>query len=106
MKFFAARLTGVAFLLAAGVAYSNKGGAPTQVKISRAVASNGTFVTLEWRSEPQARYTVESSIDMEKWETIAENLIDPNAPADFIYQIPNQYVFDSRRFFRIASIGE
>jgi hypothetical protein len=50
------------------------------------------------------RYTVESSTDMKHWDVIAVDLTDPNAPSAFVYQIPNEYVFDSRRFFRIVSI--
>ena len=104
MKNIIKKCTVAGFLVAAGFAYSNKGNDGLGLKISRAVANDGTFVTLEWNSSPGVRYTVESGIDMNDWEAIAENLVDPNAPGTYVYQIPEEYVFDSRRFFRVVSV--
>jgi hypothetical protein len=87
----------------AGFAYSNKGGSADPVKISRTVANDGTFVTLEWNSSPQRLYAVETSTDMKTWSVIEEDLSDPLAPRAFVYQIPDEYVFDSRRFFRVVT---
>ena len=92
-----------ALLALGGIAYSNKGGASADLKISRIVANDGTFVTLEWNTSPDKRYAVETSIDMKGWETIAREIIDPAAPRQYIYQIPDGYVFDSRRFFRVVT---
>jgi hypothetical protein len=103
MKPLLTKLAVAAFLGMAGIAYSNKGGDATGVKISRTVANDGTFVTLEWNTFPDKLYAVETSINMKDWTTVVENLSDPQAPGAYVYPIPDQYVFDSRRFFRVLT---
>lgn len=103
MKPWILRIIVATFLALCGVAYSYKGGSTQTVKISRFVANDGTFVTLEWNTLPDKRYAVETSIDMNNWDQIAKDLIDPAAPRAYVYQIPNAYVFDSRRFFRVVT---
>jgi len=100
-RFF--KISAAALLALAGIAYSNKGGASTDLKISRIVANDGTFVTLEWNTSPDKRYAVETSIDMKGWEVITKDIIDPEAPRQYVYPIPDEYVFDSRRFFRVVT---
>jgi hypothetical protein len=103
MKSLLAKIAVVAFLGLAGFAYSNKGGVARDLKISRTVANDGTFVTLEWNSSPDMGYAVQTSINLKDWAMVEENLSDPAAPGTFIYPIPDEYVFDSRRFFRVLS---
>jgi hypothetical protein len=103
MKSLLIKFAVAAFLVVAGFAYSNKGGDATGVKISRVVANDGTFVTLEWNTFPDKRYAVETSIDMKIWKKIVGDLTDPEAPGTYVYPIPNEYVFDSRRFFRVLT---
>ena len=103
MKSILTKIAVAAILGLAGIAYSNKGGDPGKIKISRTVANDGTFVTLEWNSSPDTLYVVETSIDMKIWTQIVGNLSDPAAPSLFVYQIPNEYVFDSKRFFRVIA---
>jgi hypothetical protein len=92
-----------ALLGMAGIAYSHKGGEAQDLKISRIVANDGTFVTLEWNSSPNKVYAVETSIDMKTWTAIVEDLSDPLAPRAYVYPIPDEYVFDHRRFFRVIT---
>lgn len=103
MKSLFTKLAVTAFLVMAGFAYSNKGEVARDLKISRTVANDGTFLTLEWNSSPDMWYEVQTSINMKDWTMVEKNLSDPQAPRAFVYQIPDEYVFDSRRFFRVLT---
>jgi hypothetical protein len=90
-------------LLVTGV-YSSKGLLdPPQVKIINFAPDDGPRLSLEWPSKVGVFYTVESTVDLSgSWDPIAEDLSDPNAPSSFRWDIPDEFVFDSRRFFRLV----
>ena len=74
---------------------------PKNVILSRTLQNHSTLMTLKWESEPGHRYAVETSDQLQGWITIASNLMDTNGVGNIEYTIPEEYVFDPTRFFRV-----
>jgi hypothetical protein len=89
----------VASLCVAGGVMSQK--VPKNVILSRTLQNHSTLMTLKWESEPGHRYAVETSDQLQGWITIASNLMDVGGVGKIEYTIPDEYVFDPKRFFRV-----
>jgi hypothetical protein len=94
------RLFFVVSLCLAGAALSQKG--PPPVILSQTIQNNSKLMTLEWESWPGYVYAVETSDLLGGWTTIATDLKGPATSVGHItYPIPDQYLFESKRFFRV-----
>ncbi len=95
-------------LALAGAAFSQKGGIlpPPQLKISRTIQNDGSLMTLEWNTLPSTTYTVQTSDLRSDWQTIAEDLADPSNTGTIEWTIPDEYVFDYNRFFRVRAVTD
>ena len=89
----------VASICVAGGVMSQK--VPKNVILSRTLQNHSTLMTLKWESEPGHRYAVETSDQLQGWITIASNLMDVGGVGNIEYTIPDEYVFDPKRFFRV-----
>lgn len=89
------------FLCLAGAVLSQKG--PPQVVISHTIQNNSRLMDLEWKTSPGIRYAVETSDGLGGWTTIAPNLRDPSNTGKILYPIPDEYLFDTKRFFRVRT---
>lgn len=76
---------------------------PRHVVLSRTMQNDSTLMSLKWDSQPGHRYAVETSDRFDGWITIASNLKDLNAVGTIEYTIPDEYVFDPKRFFRVRA---
>lgn len=91
----------LAFLSLAGGVLSQKG--PPQVVISQVIANNSRLMDLEWKSTPGIRYAVETSDRLGGWITIAPDVQDTTGTGNIRFPIPDEYLFDSKRFFRVRT---
>ena len=71
------------------------------MRISKIIQNNSRLMTLEWESSPGLHYAVETSNAIGGWTTITENLQDTTNAGSITYPIPNEYLFDMKRFFRV-----
>ncbi len=74
---------------------------PQNVILSRTIQNHSTLMTLKWDSRPGHKYAVETSEQPQGWITIASNLTDSTAVGMIEYTIPDEYLFDPKRFFRV-----
>ncbi len=80
--------------------------APPPVIITRAMQNNSNLMSLKWESWPGRVYAVETSTAVGGWQTITTGLQGPaRAVGQIDYPIPDEYLFDPKRFFRIRIEG-
>lgn len=75
--------------------------APPPVTITQTVRNDSRLMSLKWESWPGRRYAVETSTAIGGWETISTGLQGPSGIGQIEYPIPDEYLFDSKRFFRV-----
>lgn len=100
-RIFTGRFVLLVSLCLAGGVLSQK--APEQVHISQMIQNNSRLMTLEWKSLPGLQYAVETSNGVGEWTTITAGLKDPTAAGTIKYPIPDKYLFDMKRFFRVRT---
>lgn len=93
------RFVFLASLCLAGAVMSQK--SPPPVTITQTMQNNSRLMGLEWESWPGRRYAVETSTAIGGWETIASGLEGPTGIGKINYKIPDTYLFDPKRFFRV-----
>lgn len=93
------RFVFLACLCVAGAALSQK--APPPVVLSQTIHNDSRLMSLKWQSWPAHRYSVETNNNLGGWTTIATGLQGPAGGGMINYPIPNQYLFDPKRFFRV-----
>ena len=74
---------------------------PPRLVISQTLQNNSRLMTLTWNSSSGFRYAVETSNILSGWTTITSNLQDPTSVGIINYPIPDEYLFDPKRFFRV-----
>jgi hypothetical protein len=93
------RFVFLACLCVAGGALSQK--APPPVVLSQTIQSHSRLMSLKWESWPGRRYAVETSTAIGGWQTIKTGLQGPAGIGQIDFPIPDEYLFDSKRFFRV-----
>jgi hypothetical protein len=93
------RLVFLALLCLAGGVMSQKG--PPRLSVSQTIRNNARLMALEWKSVSGLRYAVETSKHLGAWTTLTSDLQDPTGVGNIKYPIPDAYLFDPERFFRV-----
>lgn len=99
-RIFTGRFVFLVFLSLAGGVLSQKAPRPRLV-ISRTIQNDVGLMTLKWETSPGFRYAVETSNRLSGWVTITSDLQDPTGVGNINYPIPDAYLYDPERFFRV-----
>lgn len=94
-----ARMVLIASLCLAGAVMSQK--SPPPVTITQTVQNHSRLMSLKWESWPGRRYAVETSTAISGWQTITTGLQGPTGIGQINFPIPDEYLFDPKRFFRV-----